>query len=182
MIEIRQLKEREWEQAMELKIICWTEELAGKAENDLIRSEQLDFWINWMYTATDNNDIRVTLGAFENGELLGVVAGSIAEITDISEKGIECNGLYVNPKHRNRGISLRLLVYLLNYFQNFGMEQIVIYNHRYAPSNNFYRKFGVKEMRQDIQIAAGIEILVDVFIIDIEYFKEGLSKTLARYS
>ena len=181
MIEIRQLRENEWRQAMDLKITCWTEELAGKAENDLVISEQLDLWINWMYTATDNNDIRVTLGAFENGALLGVAAGSIAETTGIPEKGIELNGLWVNPMHRNHGISLRLLVYLLDYFQHFGMEEIVIYNHRYAPSNSFYRKFGVEEMRRDIQIAAGVEILIDVFIISIEYFKEGLLKTLTRY-
>ena len=182
MIEIRQLKEKEWQQAMELKITCWTEELAGKAENDLVLSEQLDFWVDWMYKATDNNDIRVTLGAFEDNELIGVVAGSIAEKTDISEKGIECNGLYVSSKHRNRGVSLRLLVYLLNYFQKFGMEHIIIYNHRYAPSNNFYRKFGVKEIRQDIQVAAGVELLIDVFTIGIDNFKDALTKTLSRYS
>ena len=135
-----------------------------------------------MYTATDNNDIRITVGAFEDDEFLGFIAGSIAETTDISNNGIECNGLFINPKHRRRGISLRLLIYLLDYFQNFGMEQIVIYNHRYAPSNNFYRKFGVEELRQDIQIAAGVEILVDVFIINIEYFKDGLSKALNRYT
>ena len=182
MIKIRQLKETEWAQAMELKIFCWTEELAGKAENDLDFSEELDFWTDWMYTATDNNDIRITCGAFDGDELVGFVAGSIAEITDIPQKGIECNGLFVNPKHRNRGISLKMLVYLLCYFQNFGMEQIVIYNHRYAPSNNFYRKFGMREMRQDIQSAAGVDILVDVFVIEIEDFKQRLLKVLARYS
>jgi GNAT superfamily N-acetyltransferase len=182
MIKLRQLKEKEWRQAMELKITCWTEELAGKAQNDSVFSEQVDFWINWMYAATDNADIRVTLGAFEGDELLGVVAGSIAEKSDIQEKGIECNGLWVYPKYRNKGISLKLLLYLLSYFQNFNIEQIVIYNHRYAPSNNFYRKFGVKELRQDYQISAGVSLLIDVFIIDIEQFKRELLETLTRYS
>jgi len=135
-----------------------------------------------MYKAVDNNDIRVILGAFEENELLGVVAGSIAEETGVSEKSIECNGLWVDLKYRNRGISLRLLVCLLDYFQNFDMEQIVIYNHRCAPPNAFYRKFGVKELRQDIQIAAGVEILADVFIIDITTFKTRLLETLAHYS
>ena len=46
MIIIRQLWEKELEQAMELKISCWTEELAGKAPNTLTVSEQLDFWTN----------------------------------------------------------------------------------------------------------------------------------------
>ena len=181
MVNIRQLREKEWQQAMELKIACWTEELAGKAENDLILSDQLDFWTDWMYTATEHSDIRVTIGAFEGDELVGWAAGSIAEKTD-SENGIECNGLFVNPKYRSRGISLKLLVYLLDYFQNFGMEQIVIYNHRYAPSNSFYRKFSVQELRQDIQIAAGVEILVDVFVIEIKQLKKELLEKIARYS
>jgi len=115
MIEIRQLREREWRRAMELKIACWTEELAGKAANNLALAEQLGFWTDWMYGATDNHDIRVTLGAFENGVLLGVTAGSLAETTDIPVNGMELNGLWVNPEHRGRGVSLRLLLYLLDY-------------------------------------------------------------------
>ncbi|MCL2772187.1 MAG: GNAT family N-acetyltransferase [Oscillospiraceae bacterium] len=181
MIEIRQLREKEWRQAMELKITCWTEELAGKAPNTLALSEQLDFWTNWMYTATDNNDIRVMLGAFEENNLLGVAIGSIAEITDIPGKGIELNGLWVTPEHRNRGVSLRLLLYLLSYFQNFNMEQVVIYNYHHNVSNTFYRKFGAKVIKQDYQTVENAEILTDIFIINIEYFKEELSKTLVRY-
>jgi len=69
----------------------------------------------------------------------------------------------------------------VNYFQAFEMKRIVIYSHRCAPSNKFYRKFGVKELRQDRQTAAGAEILVDVFAIDIECFITGLSETLTRY-
>lgn len=35
MINIRQLTESDMQQAIELKVLCWTEELAGKAENTL---------------------------------------------------------------------------------------------------------------------------------------------------
>ncbi|WP_346913225.1 hypothetical protein [Clostridium sp.] len=50
MIEIRQLKESDMQQALELKILCWTEELMGKAENTLSISQELEFWIEWMHT------------------------------------------------------------------------------------------------------------------------------------
>ena len=53
-----------------------------------------------------------------------------------------------------------------------------------AMDNNDIRVIiGAFEENNLLGIAIGsiVEILVDVFIIDIEYFKEGLSKTLARY-
>jgi hypothetical protein len=34
MITIRKLTEADMKQAMELKVLCWTEELAGKAINE----------------------------------------------------------------------------------------------------------------------------------------------------
>lgn len=181
MIKIRQLRESEWQKAMELKIECWTEELAGKAENRLELEKQLEFWTNWMYSAVDQNDIRVTLGAFEGGELLGMAGGSLAAKTDIPEKGMELDGLWVKAEHRNRGVSLRLLVYLLNYFSNFGLEKMVIYNHHYAPSTDFYKKFGAELLRRYVSTRNGENLEVDVFVIDMADFLNGLESTLVRY-
>ena len=56
---IRQLKKEEIQKAMELKILCWTEELAGKAENTLQLKEQTEAWTNWLNASDENNDIRV---------------------------------------------------------------------------------------------------------------------------
>ncbi len=53
--------------------MCWTEELAGKAENTLLFSEELDFWVDWMNKAEENNDIRFLIGAFENDKMLGII-------------------------------------------------------------------------------------------------------------
>ena len=44
MVEVRELTKADMKQVVELKILCWTEELAGKAENSLSTSEELDFW------------------------------------------------------------------------------------------------------------------------------------------
>ena len=59
MIKIRELTESDMKEAIELKILCWTEELACKAGNTLSISEELNLWIEWMNTAKENNDIRL---------------------------------------------------------------------------------------------------------------------------
>jgi GNAT superfamily N-acetyltransferase len=41
--------------------------------------------------------------------MLGAAFSSFAETYDISENGIELNGLWVDPDHRNKGISLMLI-------------------------------------------------------------------------
>lgn len=179
MIKIRELKEEDMQQAIELKILCWTEELAGKAENNLSLSNELDFWINWMHAAKENNDIRLLIGAFENDKMLGAAMGSFAEPYDISEKGIELNGFWVYPNQRNRGISLMMLKYILDFYLAKGMEKIVIYNHHYAPSNQFYRKFGAQVVRQDYQM--NNKLLVDVFLSDMISMKKNIEHSLKKY-
>lgn len=179
MIEIRQLVESDMQQAIELKVLCWTEELAGKAENTLAASKELEFWLEWMNTAQVYEDVRLLIGAFENDEMLGVAFGSFAEPLDISHKGIELNGLWVYPHHRNKGISLLLIRYLLDFYLEKGMERIVIYNHHYSPSNQFYHKFGAEVIRQDSQM--GGRLLVDVFLGDMLIMKRNIEKSLKKY-
>lgn len=179
MIKIRQLTEADMQQAIELKILCWTEELAGKAENTLSLSEELDFWVDWMNKAEENHDIRLLIGAFENDKMLGVSFASFAEISDVPEKGIELNGLWVYPEERNRGISLMMINYILDFYLKNGMEKIVVYNHHYAPSNEFYRKFGAKIMRQEHQMKG--KLLVDVFLIELLSMKRNIEQSLKKY-
>lgn len=179
MIEIRELTEMDMEQAIQLKILCWTEELASKAENNLSPSKELEFWVDWMNTAKENNDIRLLIGAFEEGKMLGVAFSSFAEASDIPEKGIELNGLWVYPDHRNRGISLMMIDYILDFYLSKNMERIVVYNHHYSPSNGFYRKFGAKVARQEYQMAG--RLLVDVFLMDMLSMKKNMEKSLKKY-
>lgn len=179
MITIRNLTTNDMKETIQLKIECWTEELAGKAQNTLDYSKELDFWVNWMNSADKNEDIRLLIGAFEDNKMLGVAFASFAETEDIPEKGIELNGLWVYPEQRGRGVSLKLIVYLLDFFKGIDKEKIVIYNHHYCPSNNFYRKFGANVIRQDEQM--GGKLLIDVFIADIDLFKDNIEKSLSKF-
>jgi GNAT superfamily N-acetyltransferase len=179
MIKVRELTEGDMQQAIELKVSCWTEELAGKAENILSVPQELDLWVNWMDTAKENNDIRLLIGAFENDKMLGVAFGSLAETSDIPEKGIELNGLWVYPSQRNRGISLMMTIYILEFFLSKGMKSMVIYNPHYAPSNSFYRKFGAQVSKQEYQMDG--KLLVDVFFTDIISMKMNMEDSLKKY-
>ena len=180
MITIKNLTADDMKEAIQLKIKCWTEELAEKAENTLDYSKELEFWVNWMNLADENEDIRLLIGAFEDSKMLGVAFASFAETEDIPEKGIELNGLWVYPDQRGKGVSLKLIVHILNFFKNVGKEKIVIYNHHYAPSNHFYRKFGADVIRQDEQM--GGKLLIDVFMADIDVFKANIEKSLLKFS
>jgi hypothetical protein len=44
-------------QAMELKILCWREELAGLSKMQLDFKEEFEFWTEWMFTAKQNSSI-----------------------------------------------------------------------------------------------------------------------------
>ena len=180
MITIRELTKDELRQAIELKILCWPEELAGKAEKTLELSEELKYWTKWKDTANNYNDVRILIGAFENDKMLGVAFASFAEIEDLPQNnGMELNGIWVYPQHRGRGISLRLILYILDYFKKLNKEKIVIYNFHYAPSNTFYRNFGATVVRKVKQI--DIKVLTDVFMVDIDIFKDNIEKSLLKY-
>ena len=132
-----------------------------------------------MNSAKENNDIRLLIGAFEKDKMLGVAFASFAEVYDIPEKGIELNGLWVYPHQRNRGVSLMLTKYILDFYSEKGMEKIVIYNPHYAPSNQFYRKFGAQVAKQVNQM--NNKLLVDVFIADMQSFKRNIEHSLRKY-
>lgn len=179
MIEIRTLTDKEMEQAIALKIMCWTEELDGKAENTLIYSKELDFWINWVHSAEENNDVRLCIGAFENEKLLGAAFASYADDIDIPEHGIELNGLWVFAEERKRGISLRLLSYVIDFYQEKGKKEMAIYNIHTSDANRFYLKFGAKVKTQMQQLNGAI--LVDVFVVNLETFKTNIQRSLQKY-
>lgn len=179
MIEIRKLTEKDMQQAMELKVLCWEEELAGKAANTLTVSQELGFWIEWMNSSKENDDIRLLIGAFENDMMLGVAFSSFAEAYDISKKGIELNGLWVYPDQRNRGISLMMIAYIIDFYHGINMEKMVVYNHHYASSNQFYRKLGGQVVKQEYQMDG--RLLVDVFIIDLLLMKSKIEQLLKKY-
>ncbi len=175
---IRELTESDMRQANELKVLCWQEELAKKVQNTLSVESELVFWIDWMHKAQEN-DIRLCLGAFEDERMLGVTFSSLAETSDIPEQGIELNGLWVFPDQRGRGVSLLLLLHVIDYFLPMGKKTMVIYNHHYAPSNKFYEKFGASAKRRELQKNG--RLLVDVLFADMRIMRERLVRSLKRY-
>lgn len=178
-MEIRKLCQEDMLRAMELKVLCWTEELAGKAENTKNVAKEATFWTNWMNTPDEHNDIRLLLGAFDNSELLGVAFASFVENKDTPEGGIELNGLWVFPEHRGKGISVKLILEAINFFIPLGVNKLIVYNHHYAPSNAFYKKFGGSVIDTEYQMNG--KLLVDIFEFDIFNLKSELKKTLKRY-
>ncbi|MBN1777750.1 MAG: GNAT family N-acetyltransferase [Clostridiales bacterium] len=179
MIEIRPLSESNMEDAVDIKLACWTEELAGKAENTLSKDKQLAFWTEWMHTAQEHQDVRLLLGAFENERLLGVAFASLAEAEDISQNGIELNGLWVDAANRNRGISLRLLNYVFDFYRPHRIEKMVIYTPHYAPSNSYYQKFGATVVKQELQMNG--KLPVDVMIAYVDDMQMQVKKALTKY-
>jgi GNAT superfamily N-acetyltransferase len=177
---IRPLQFEDYDQAVDLKISCWDEELAGIAPNRLVKSEELDFILQWVATAEEHQDIRLVYGAFEGDELLAFAAASIAEPSDAAH-GIELNYLFVKKDHRGQGLALRLIDTLLADFSGKGFEHVIVYNHHYAPSNAFYRKFGGTVMRQDIQGTPPDRLQIDVFVFDFLRFKEVIAQAVQFY-
>lgn len=168
---IRELYDEDLVEAVKLKGICLPEELGEFCEKDFDLNSELKFWFDWMHTGVEHNDVRVLLGAFEKNVLCGSAFASFAEKED-SGNGFELNGLWVHPSYRRKGISLRLLIKLLNYYQILGLSEIVIYCYHNAPSNIFYQKLGAKVFRQDLQTKKRIQ--VDVFLADIAVMKKRI--------
>lgn len=172
---IRCLKESDMKEAVKLKIQCWTEELAGQGENTLSLMKELPFWIDWMKTEQEHQDIRMLIGAFEGNTMLGVAFASLAEKEDLPDKGIELNGLWIKRNYRGRGISYRLLKVLFDFYQEQGMEKVVIYSLHHSPSNSFYRHLGAKVMREDLQMDG--QVKVDVFLGDLQEMLKRMNQT-----
>jgi GNAT superfamily N-acetyltransferase len=180
---IRELKGEEFSQAVDLQVSCWDEELAGVAPNRLVKEKELDFMLQWLQSADENNDIRLVYGAFNNDEFMGFVGASIAEEDDI-KNAIELNYLFVHEEYRGRGISLKFIKKILDDFIPKGFDQLVVYSHHYAPSNAFYRKFEGVVIRQDIQgtPAPDEKLLVDIFLFDTNELRTTIENVICdRY-
>ena len=165
-------------QTIQLRALCWPEELAGMSDNKLDIDKEYSFWIDWMHNGIENNDVRSLLGAFENDNLLGVVFASYSEKED-SYYGIELNGLWVYPDMRGRGISLMLMLMILNYYENLGLKEIIIYNYHNSSSNSFYKKFGAEVFKTEFQMDE--QIPTDVFKCDIVTMKYYMNKSILKY-
>lgn len=176
MIEIRNLNKEELKEAVMLKITSWSEELNGVAENHIQYDEEYKFLSDWMDSEKECNDIRTLIGIFENDSMLGCAFASFAEIYDCEENGIELNGLWVYPSARQRHLSLMMMNHILDIYMPLGMEKMIVYNHKHAPSNSYYHYLGGRVIKYDLQMGGKLE--VDVFEFDLENLKHVLQSKL----
>lgn len=151
MIEIRELLPKEMIKAIEIKEVCWPEEINGKSGIHFDREKEYQFWSKWMISSFENNDDRQLYGAFDQDTLLAVIFASFAEVED-SKNGIEINGLWVGPEYRNKGLSLHLLKKIIEYYLDLNKKEIIIYNFHCSYSNSFYKKLGATIMKQTHQL------------------------------
>lgn len=168
-MEIRELHDNEIILGSHLRAECWPEECAGIKAKPVDVEKDSAFFMKWRHEANKYNDVRLMLGAFEEGTLLGVAYGSFAEEED-SPKGYEINGLWVTKNHRGRGLSKLLLSELNATFYKEGKREAVAYNHTLAPSNAYYKYLGFDVVRQ---VKHG-EMTVDILLADINQLNAKL--------
>lgn len=152
-------------QAIKLKCICWQEELAGKVKHELNEKDEYTFWQEWMHEGEKHQDVRTLIGLFEKEELVACAFASFAETED-HPSAVEINGLFVDQAHRNKHLSYKMLTYILPIYKDLNKEAVIIYNHKYAPSNTYYQKLGGKVINTLTQLDGQLEI--EVFEFNLE--------------
>jgi len=60
-----------------------------------------------------------------------------------------------------------------------GMEKLVVYNHHYSSSNQFYRKFGAQVVKQEYQMDG--RLVIDIFMKDMLLMKRSMDQSLEKY-
>lgn len=178
MIEIKELEQKDIIKAIEIKESCWPEEIQGKSKAQFERENELAFWSKWMISSAENNDDRKLYGAFENNLLISVIFASFAEPED-SLNGIEINGLWVDSKHRCKGLSLYLLKKVIEYYLELGRKEIIIYNFHFSSSNPFYKKLGARIIKNTYQLEE--KIPVDVFVSDLNEMLDNINYRIINY-
>ncbi|MBO1265387.1 GNAT family N-acetyltransferase [Proteiniclasticum sp. SCR006] len=178
MMEVRPITSEELSSAIDLKVRCWQEELAGIMDHELSFAQELSFFAEWAESEKEYEDRRILLGAFQNGKLLGAAFGSFAELED-AENAMELNGLWVEEEYRGKGISLSLLKALIREYLDLGRDKMVVYSHHFAPSNQYYRKLHGEMIRQEKQLDG--QLLVDVFLHPLNLLDRKLSEMVLKH-
>jgi len=128
-----------------------------------------------MESAKAHHDVRTLLGVFDEATLVAIIFTSIAEESD-HPNAIEINDLFVKESHRGQKLSLKLIDAVLNQYATLGFEAIVVYSHKYAPSDAFYHKLGetvIKTLKQ-----LDDQLIVEVFLFDLNELKQNLQARL----
>lgn len=173
---IRKLSNEELSLAVDLRIDCWNNDYIDVVPTDAIDKEkELAFITSWINEKCD--DVRRIYGVFYDEKFAGFVGASIAAKED-SENGIELNYLFVKNEYRGNGLGIKLIKAIADEFIQYGFRELILYNWNQLPSNNFYLYIGGKVKRQEIQTINGRDILMDVFIWNLEQIIKKLNDIL----
>ena len=170
---IKRLNQETLKEAIKLKVDCFQEELAGKLTLSLNYEEEYAFYLDWMQKEKEHQDKRTLLGAFIDEVLVGTIFVSYAEIED-DPRACEINGLFVDPSFRNKRIALTLMFEALSHYLD--KENVMVYNHKYAPSNLFFKALGGKVYREDFQEDGKLH--VEVLRFSLKELLDTISKKL----
>ncbi len=177
-MELKHLYEEDMDQAISLKLACWEEELAGKLVWPLKYQNEFSFWKHWRHNEFEHDDKRTLLGYYQERLLIATGFCSFAKVIDGGHDAIEINGLWVKQSHRNQQLGLSLLYHLITQPAYKACHYVIVYNHHYAPSNDYYKKLNGQVIRVDTQCDG--KMIVDVFRFDkkdlIATLKEKLKK------
>ncbi|MEG0671916.1 GNAT family N-acetyltransferase [Clostridium sp.] len=174
---IRELTHEELLMAVELNYNCWNDDFASIIPYDSMNVEsELTYVSDWIKN-NECQDIRRIYGAFEGDNFLGYVGGSLAEKED-AEHGVELNYLFVKKEYRGMALGLKLIRTILVEFEDYGVDQLIIYNFHDSESNKFYRYLGGQVFKQVVQTVKEKAILVDVFSWNISILIELLNNKL----
>jgi|GEM_PF-191899 len=174
---IRELTEKELFMAVELNYDCWNDDFAGVIPYDSMDvDKEFTFVSNWI-NDKECQDIRRIYGAFDGDKFLGYVGASIAEKED-AEHGVELNYLFGKKEYRGMALGLKLIRTILVEFEEYGVNQLIVYNFHESESNKFYKYLGGEVLKQVMQTAKGKEVLVDVFSWNISILIELLNDKL----
>jgi GNAT superfamily N-acetyltransferase len=177
-LEIRALCSSEYAAAIRIKQWCWQNDYAGVVPLEAFDyGQELEFLHEWMQGPP--SDLRLAKGAYVNDVLVGFVAASRAGSAD-SESGIEVNYLFVDGRHRNSGIALRLLQTILKDYGRHALKDVIVYNWHDAGSSTFYSHLNGKVIRGTIQRAADREMKVDVFLFELRRLLDRIGELQAQ--
>ena len=178
---IRKLTNEEIYEALMIKKECYETDFINLVPlgsfNAEIEAKEVLAWVN----EENSNDIRKIYGAFEDGEFLGFIGASFAEMDD-SQNGVEINYLFLKAKWRGLGIGLKLIYTVIGEYRHYGSKEVIVYSLHNSESNKFYRSFNPVVMNVVQQNFSGIINDVDVFKWDLMDLYVGIAKKLASRS
>lgn len=96
------------------------------------------------------NQNSLTLGLFENGNMVGLSMGSIKHWYSGTEYYID--EFCIKTKEQGRGLGTQFLSKIEAFIKQRGMKQIFLQTDRTVPAYNFYKKNGYFELENHVSL------------------------------